>query len=341
MVRADAEGTDSAAMDPPAARAAVSSRRRAMTRRRSKAASAIGRGSSSARTGRATTAWTNHGRDAAADDPSAVTSTGTVRQATIGRPASANVSSTRARARRLAARPRGRKSETTAGRPAASASPAISRRIEPSSGSATPAPSLDSPSAPNAPRWPSAARPARASGRTRSRECPPASATNPTPQASCSKRASYNGATLRRWRWVRGGSMACLREGDGPAAIDERSTAAGLIVCDGEAGEAAAGSHLIGDLAVDGAIEAHRLDIRLDPDPKEDIDDLDDHERAHDGVPDGRADGDELDADLCRVAVEEAGIGGLDRRRGEDPGRDGAEHAADAVDREDVERVID
>ncbi len=33
------------------------------------------------------------------------------------------------------------------------------------------------------------------------------------------------------------------------------------VACDGEAGEAAAGSHLIGDLAVDGAIEAHRLDI--------------------------------------------------------------------------------
>ena len=63
-------------------------------------------------------------------------------------------------------------------------------RIVRSSGRATPAPSLDSPSAPNAPRWASDASPASASGRTRSRERPPASATNPTPHASCSKRAS-------------------------------------------------------------------------------------------------------------------------------------------------------
>ena len=69
-----------------------------------------------------------------------------------------------------------------------------------SSGRATPAPSLDSPSAPNAPRWPRAPRPASASGSTRSRECPPASATKPTPQASCSKRASYNGVAGRRLR---------------------------------------------------------------------------------------------------------------------------------------------
>ena len=34
-------------------------------------------------------------------------------------------------------------------------------------------------------------------------------------------------------------------------------------------------------------------------------------------------------------------VGRLDRRGGEDAGGDGAEHAADAVDGEDVERVVD
>ena len=54
-------------------------------------------------------------------------------------------------------------------------------------------------------------RPAPAAG-PESRERPPASATNPTPQASCSKRASYSGVAGRRWRgrWL--GSMAVLRE---------------------------------------------------------------------------------------------------------------------------------
>ena len=49
----------------------------------------------------------------------------------------------------------------------------------------------------------------------------------------------------------------------------------------------------------------------------------------------------ELVDELLGVAVEQAGVGGLDRGRGEDAGGDGAEHAADAVDREDVERVVD
>ena len=43
----------------------------------------------------------------------------------------------------------------------------------------------------------------------------------------------------------------------------------------------------------------------------------------------------------CRVALEQARVGLLDRGRGEDAGREGAEHAADAVDGEDVERVVD
>ena len=62
---------------------------------------------------------------------------------------------------------------------------------------------------------------------------------------------------------------------------------------------------------------------------------------ADDRVADGGADRDELVDELLRVALEQAGVGALDRRRGEDAGGDGAEHAADAVDREDVERVVD
>ena len=90
---------------------------------------------------------------------------------------------------RRAAAPRGRNAITTPGRSTARR-PAISASTDEVSGSATPAPSLDSPSAANAPRWASAARPARASGRTFPAERPPASATNPTPHASCSNRAS-------------------------------------------------------------------------------------------------------------------------------------------------------
>ena len=41
------------------------------------------------------------------------------------------------------------------------------------------------------------------------------------------------------------------------------------------------------------------------------------------------------------VAIDEARVGLLDGRGGEDAGRDGTEHAADAVDGEDVERVVD
>ena len=104
-------------------------------------------------------------------------------------------------------------------------SPAISASNERDSGNATPAPSLDTPSAPNAPRWLSAARPASANGSTRSCDRPPASATNPTPQASCSKRSSYSGAIFR--------SLGRLFTDSTPERVGNRppsmgSTAAGL-----------------------------------------------------------------------------------------------------------------
>jgi hypothetical protein len=53
------------------------------------------------------------------------------------------------------------------------------------------------------------------------------------------------------------------------------------------------------------------------------------------------ATGDRLGDELLRVAIEQAGVGSLDGAGGEDAGGEGAEHAADAVDREDVEGVVD
>ena len=78
-----------------------------------------------------------------------------------------------------------------------------------------------------------------------------------------------------------------------------------------------------------------------DPDPEDEVDDLDDHERGDDGVGDRRPDRDELGDELLAIALDQARVGGLDGGGGEDAGGDGAEHAADAVDGEDVERVVD
>src|SRR5436190_23396251 len=76
--------------------------------------------------------------------------------------------------------------------------------------------------------------------------------------------------------------------------------------------------------------------------PDEDIDELQDHERHDRRVEDRGADGDRLDAELSRVAGEEAILrSAVDRDGREDPGRDRAPRAADAVDSEDVERVVD
>ena len=75
--------------------------------------------------------------------------------------------------------------------------------------------------------------------------------------------------------------------------------------------------------------------------PRIDVDDLDDDERGDDRVDDRGPDRDQLGHDLAGVAVDQARVGLLDRGGGEDAGGDGAEHPADAVDREDVERVVD
>ncbi len=63
-------------------------------------------------------------------------------------------------------------------------------------------------------------------------------------------------------------------------------------------------SCLIGHLAVDGDVETGCLGLGLDPDTEEDIDDLDDHERPDDGIPDRGADGDQLVHQLLRVAFQ-------------------------------------
>ena len=88
-------------------------------------------------------------------------------------------------------------------------------------------------------------------------------------------------------------------------------------------------------------VDAELLVPGRDPDAEDRVDELDDHERRDDGVGDRRADGDELGDDLAGVAVDQAGVRRLDRARREDARRDRPEDAADAVDGEDVERVVD
>ena len=178
MVRADTDGTDRPRIAAPAARAAVSRRRRAMTSRRSKASSARGRGSSAVAAGRATTAWATQrtrGRR------------GRTERRRIDRdvPPCHDRHARRRRRSRATSAPGRRSAVVSRGqeehrrwpgrwRPAA---PATSSSTARSSGSEIPAPSLDAPSAPNAPRCAErgkarpgpAAGPGRATGRPRPR----------------------------------------------------------------------------------------------------------------------------------------------------------------------------
>ena len=80
----------------------------------------------------------------------------------------------------------GAKTVSTPGRSPAMPSGSRRRTSDGVRGRRTPAPSLDAPSAANAPRCPRAPRPPSARASTREWEAPPASATKPTPQASCS-----------------------------------------------------------------------------------------------------------------------------------------------------------
>ena len=79
-------------------------------------------------------------------------------------------------------------------------------------------------------------------------------------------------------------STAGAPERDGPAAVDEESTAAGWGRLATSGRGAARTSHLIGGLAVDGQVQAHLLDLRLDPDAEQDVDDLDDDDGPDDRV---------------------------------------------------------
>ena len=101
-------------------------------------------------------------------------------------------------------------------------------------------------------------------------------------------------------------------------------------------------SHLIGDLAVDRRSSPISSASGLTRMPSRSIDDLDDDERADDGVQRSwRRRRRAWLTSCCGLPSSRPGVGGLDRGRGEDAGRDGAEHAAHAVDGEDVERVVD
>src|SRR5207237_8581830 len=74
----------------------------------------------------------------------------------------------------------------------------------------------------------------------------------------------------------------------------------------------------------------------------EDVDELQDHERHHGRVDDRRGHRDRLDAELSWVAVREPVLSAaVDRYGREDAGRERAPGAANAVDAEDVERIVD
>ena len=96
---------------------------------------------------------------------------------------------------------------------------------------------------------------------------------------------------------------------------------------------------LLQRLAVLRNVEAFQLLLQRDAQRHEDADQLEQHigdaAAPHEG--DGHAI--ELDQELLRTALQETG-GAADRRRGEDAYQQRADHAADAVDPEHVERVV-
>src|SRR6478672_5144054 len=141
----------------------------------------------------------------------------------------------------------------------------------------------------------------------------------------------------RSWRVV---AMARSPEMDERlAAVVGGRTATSRRVSDGSGRGPGPDLRLAGGLPVDGEVEARLFGAWRDPQPEGQAHDLDDDERGHNGVDDRGRDREELGQDLARVAVDQALVGLLDGARREDAGRDGAEHAAHAVDRKDVERV--
>ena len=89
-------------------------------------------------------------------------------------------------------------------------------------------------------------------------------------------------------------------------------------------------------------IESEHLIGLGNPQSDDQVDDLEQHKRAHSGERQGCRDRHDLLAELGGVAVEQAvRAGAVDRELGEQAGRQRAPDAADAVDGEDVERVVD
>ncbi len=188
-VRAPAPARPTPPARPAAsARSAASARRRTQARASSNAASVVS-------AGRGTRPWRIRGIDAAAPGPSWAGSTGTCRHSGRARPSAASAASTIERGSACPPPPAwlrdrdrcaGANTVSTPGRAPACPRGSITASSDGVIGSRMPAPSLEAPSAANAPRWPSEASPPSARARTRPPERPTASATNPTPQASCS-----------------------------------------------------------------------------------------------------------------------------------------------------------
>ena len=89
-------------------------------------------------------------------------------------------------------------------------------------------------------------------------------------------------------------------------------------------------------------VESRHLVLVRDAKAHDRIDDLEDHERGHDRQGPSGADRDDLVRHLAEAAAEEEAVRPrvVDRFGGKEPGRDGAPGPADAVDSEDVERVV-
>ena len=173
--------------------------RAALVRRRASSRRVLHGGVRGCRTGRRTTAWTTVGRVARASRPSASGSTGTVRHPSTVRPSAATRPGQQlARAAALPALGRNSmKTPGTADRPTTRAR-AGARRPAPAATGCPRHRSRHHPQRmrPGAPGPP--ARQGRAAGR--GPRAAPASATKPTPHASCSNRGSYSGGSAGRGR---------------------------------------------------------------------------------------------------------------------------------------------
>src|SRR5919112_974448 len=117
--------------------------------------------------------------------------------------------------------------------------------------------------------------------------------------------------------------MSCLRVTERPLAVEGGRPTRSVLGANRRGGTGPRGLRLVGDLAMDGQIEADLLLVALHADPEHERGDLDDDEGGDDRVADGRADGDDLGDDLTRIPVDQARIALLDCRRCEDTRRDG------------------